>query len=83
MPRRSILLLLLGALFAAIVVQGLPQRAGPVYAATFTVNSTNDNTDGSCNVTHCSFREAVIAANGRRSPVRSTNSRTHPPTRLD
>ena len=65
MPRRPILLLLLlGALFAAVVVQGLPQRTGPAYAVTFEVNSTNDNNDGFCNVTHCSFREAVIAANG-------------------
>lgn len=30
---------------------------------TYTVNSTDDVTDGSCNSTHCSFREAINAAN--------------------
>jgi CSLREA domain-containing protein len=37
--------------------------AGPVLAATFTVNSTNDIDDGTCNVAHCSLREAIFAAN--------------------
>lgn len=32
-------------------------------AATYTVNSTDDVTDGFCNSTHCSFREAINAAN--------------------
>ena len=31
---------------------------------TFTVNSTNDVNDGTCDGTHCSLREAIIAANG-------------------
>ncbi len=31
--------------------------------ATFTVNSTDDVTDGFCNSTHCSFREAINSAN--------------------
>ncbi len=31
--------------------------------ATFTVNSTNDVNDGTCNAAHCSLREAIIAAN--------------------
>lgn len=30
---------------------------------TFTVNSTNDNDDGTCDSTHCSLREAINAAN--------------------
>lgn len=32
-------------------------------AATFTVNSTNDVNDGTCDATHCSLREAIGAAN--------------------
>jgi CSLREA domain-containing protein len=31
--------------------------------ATLTVNTTNDVNDGTCNVTHCSLREAITAAN--------------------
>src|ERR1700755_2340026 len=30
---------------------------------TFTVNTTDDGTDGVCDVTHCSLREAISAAN--------------------
>ena len=37
--------------------------ASPAQAATFTVNSTNDVNDATCDVTHCSLREAIIAAN--------------------
>ncbi len=33
------------------------------FAATFTVNSNNDLDDGACNATHCSLREAIVAAN--------------------
>ncbi|MEZ4767081.1 MAG: CSLREA domain-containing protein [Caldilineales bacterium] len=32
-------------------------------AATFTVNTTDDNDDGVCNAAHCSLREAINAAN--------------------
>jgi CSLREA domain-containing protein len=32
-------------------------------ADTYTVNSTNDVNDGTCDLTHCSLREAIIAAN--------------------
>jgi CSLREA domain-containing protein len=39
----------------------LPAAAG---AATFTVNSTNDFDDGTCNGAHCSLREAILVANG-------------------
>lgn len=31
--------------------------------ATFTVTSTNDANDGTCNASHCSLREAILAAN--------------------
>ncbi|CAG0935902.1 hypothetical protein TFLX_04753 [Thermoflexales bacterium] len=34
-----------------------------VLAIPYTVNSTNDVDDGACNSTHCSLREAIIAAN--------------------
>lgn len=30
---------------------------------TFTVNTTSDTNDGVCNTTHCSLREAILAAN--------------------
>ena len=45
-----------GDAFAAKVRLVLPQQ-------TFTVNSTNDIDDGSCDVPHCSLREAINAAN--------------------
>jgi uncharacterized repeat protein (TIGR01451 family)/CSLREA domain-containing protein len=41
----------------------LISSAIPVEAATFTVNSTNDVNDGTCNSGHCSLREAIITAN--------------------
>lgn len=31
-------------------------------ATTFTVNTTSDTTDGACDATHCSLREALTAA---------------------
>jgi CSLREA domain-containing protein/uncharacterized repeat protein (TIGR01451 family) len=36
--------------------------AAPASADTFTVNVTDDTTDGTCNVAHCSLREALAAA---------------------
>ena len=38
--------------------------------ATFTVTSPNDASDGTCNVAHCSLREAILAANA--NPGRDT-----------
>ena len=38
--------------------------------ATFTVNSPNDASDGTCNAAHCSLREAILAANA--NPGRDT-----------
>lgn len=40
----------------------------PAFAATFTVNSANDVNDGSCDGTHCSLREAILAANANAGP---------------
>jgi CSLREA domain-containing protein len=36
--------------------------------ATFLVNTTSDTTDGTCNATHCSLREAIAAANALGGP---------------
>ncbi len=38
--------------------------------ATYTVTSNNDANDGTCSVAHCSFREAIVAANA--NPGRDT-----------
>ena len=46
--------------FISLVVAIAPLST---WAVTYTVNSTNNNDDGSCNGTHCSLREAVNAAN--------------------
>jgi CSLREA domain-containing protein len=57
MGRRARLAWLLLVLFAAL--------AAPAFgaAATFTVNSTTDTDDGTCDALHCSLREAINAAN--------------------
>lgn len=38
--------------------------AGSNASVTFTVHSSDDATDGACDLVHCSLREAIIAANG-------------------
>ncbi|MCP4202860.1 MAG: CSLREA domain-containing protein [bacterium] len=43
-----------------ILLSFVPARS---LAATFSVNTTDDLDDGSCDAIHCSFREAIIAAN--------------------
>ncbi|HXJ63436.1 MAG TPA: CSLREA domain-containing protein, partial [Actinomycetota bacterium] len=35
----------------------------PVSASTLTVNTTGDTTDGQCNASNCTLREAITAAN--------------------
>ncbi len=47
------------ALLALMVVARLTASGG-----TFIVNSANDASDGVCDTTHCSLREAILAANG-------------------
>jgi CSLREA domain-containing protein len=37
-------------------------------ATTFTVNTTDDVSDGTCNVAHCSLREALAAARTASGP---------------
>jgi CSLREA domain-containing protein len=56
---RMLLALVAGA---ALAVLG-GTSPSPAYAATFTVNSNNDVDDGTCNVAHCSLREAINASN--------------------
>lgn len=51
------------ALVAALVLASVLGAASPASAATFTVNTTNDVNDGTCNGSHCSLREAINAAN--------------------
>ncbi len=62
----TLVIILLSGL--SLVVSTGAQAAGPTLDinaanAVFTVNSTNDATDGSCNGSHCSLREAILAAN--------------------
>ena len=45
-----------------IVTLLLALAAVPAGATTFTVNVTDDTTDGTCNAAHCSLREALTAA---------------------
>jgi CSLREA domain-containing protein/uncharacterized repeat protein (TIGR01451 family) len=49
----------LGTLFLVFVLY-LPTQAK---GGTYVVNTTEDTTDGSCNVAHCTLREAILAAN--------------------
>jgi len=54
--------------FVCALVVALASIPMPAEAATFTVNSTNDADDGSCDARHCSLREALIAANASPGP---------------
>jgi CSLREA domain-containing protein len=61
MNRLALALLFLTALGTAIVLlAGLGAEASP---ATYTVNSTADPGDGTCDGTECTLREAIAAAN--------------------
>jgi CSLREA domain-containing protein len=35
----------------------------PAFASSYVVNTTDDSNDGTCDSTHCSLREAIVAAN--------------------
>lgn len=48
--------------FVTILGWPLPNRL-IAQAATYTVNTTNDVNDGTCDMAHCSLREAILAAN--------------------
>jgi uncharacterized repeat protein (TIGR01451 family)/CSLREA domain-containing protein len=56
------LVLAAGLAFTTVPAQAAALQQSDIQA-TFTVNSTNDVNDGTCNVTHCSLREAINAAN--------------------
>lgn len=47
----------------AFIILAIFFSLGAAQAATFTVNTTADNDDGSCNAAHCTLREAIRAAN--------------------
>jgi CSLREA domain-containing protein len=57
------------AMIFALLLLGLQAVTKPTHAATrppFTVNSTNDPGDGTCNATECTLREAINAANAAK-----------------
>ena len=64
---------LLQAEIQAIVTADSAGKCKP--PITFIVNTTSDTDDGACNTTHCSLREAIIAANA--------NSVTSSPDRIE
>jgi CSLREA domain-containing protein len=53
----------LALLVAALSLAALTVRVAPAEAATFTVNTADDVDDGACTASHCSLREAILAAN--------------------
>ncbi len=68
-------LLAAGALlFLVAVALGNPSHSAYAQGTTYTVNTDDDVFDGVCNALHCSFREAVAAANstGGSEPVTIT-----------
>jgi CSLREA domain-containing protein len=62
-----------GPLFSKISVLSLLATSVPLtaQATVYTVNSANDVNDTVCDVTHCSLREAILAANANVSPPHS------------
>lgn len=58
-----LVILILVTLFAQGVVSAEPSLVQGEAGSTYIVNSNNDVDDGSCNSSHCSFREAINAAN--------------------
>lgn len=64
--------LLFGFLLAAFMAVSL-LAAKPAHAATFTVNSTADPGNGTCNASECTLREAITASNSNNNdPVVDT-----------
>ena len=50
--------------FCASIILAMFLSGGQIQAqVTYTVNTNDDTNDGNCNATHCSLREAIIAAN--------------------
>jgi CSLREA domain-containing protein len=51
-------------LFTSVIILAASDRVlSGIESTIFTVNSTDDIDDGTCNATHCSLREAINAAN--------------------
>jgi CSLREA domain-containing protein len=59
---------LASAIVLAAMSAGMMMTAHPAHATDFTVNSTDDVNDHSCNVTHCSLREAMERADLNPGP---------------
>ena len=51
------------AVSIVVLAASIPTAAQAQALGTFVVNSSNDISDGSCDVIHCSLREAITAAN--------------------
>jgi CSLREA domain-containing protein len=47
----------------ALTAAGLAFASGLAAQSTFTVNTTDDTDDGTCDAVHCSLREAIAAGN--------------------
>jgi len=50
------------SIIIVLLVGMLPAPEALAAPTTWTVNATNDTTDGNCDTTHCSLREAVAPA---------------------
>lgn len=50
-------------LVASLCAAALTVQVSTAEAATFTVNTTDDVNDSACTASHCSLREAIVAAN--------------------
>jgi CSLREA domain-containing protein len=51
-----------------VIIVGVLLLPTPAYAATYTVNTTDDLDDGACTAEHCSLREAINEANANPGP---------------
>jgi len=58
-------ILLTSLLISLFILLSFPQ---PARASTFLVNTLDDLNDGQCDLTHCSLREAIYAANDNPGP---------------
>ena len=67
MNRKSLMWVALSALLLSLV-SGMAVSPETVRAATYTVNTSDDADDGTCDVAHCSLREAINAANTNPGP---------------
>ncbi len=68
--KRRVVLVVALLLCLALAANLLPTPLGlpTSRAAIYTVNATDDNDDGTCDASHCSLREAILAANANAGP---------------